>query len=267
MAILFFIALAIVSTGLYSYFTQLPADKLWLVLPLFLAFYIGWLLVYAVAMYLYTLTIKFEPIEKSSRFCRINKVVIASHIRFYAGIRAKYIGLEKIPTDSRFLIVSNHKSNFDPIILLSDLGKYDISFVSKPSNMKIFVAGKVAYNCGTLPINREDNREALKTIIQASEYLKKDICNMAIYPEGTRSKTGEMLPFHAGSFKIAQRAGVPLVIAVTKGTENVKKNFPFRLTRVTFEVLEVLPADKVKAMSTQELSDYSRQLIAKALEE
>jgi len=266
MAVLFFYILALISTGVYCFAAGPGIDRFWILLPLFIAFYIGWLLIYAAFMYLYTLTIKFEPIEKSSRFCRLNTYVIASHICFYAGLKTTFTGLDKLPKDSRYLIVSNHKSGFDPMIILSGMLKYDISFVSKPSNMNIFVAGKVAHGCGTLPINREDNREALKTIIQASEYLKKDICNMAIYPEGTRSKTGEMLPFHAGSFKIAQRAGVPIVVAVTKGTENVKKNFPFKHTAVSFEILEVIPVKTVKAMSTQELSDYSKKLIAEALE-
>ena len=88
---------------------------------------------------------------------------------------------------------------------------------------------------------------------------------MSIFPEGTRSRTGEMLPFHAGSFKIAQRGNAPLAIASISGTEKVFRNFPFRPTHVSFRILETLPAEKVKAMSTQELSEYSRSLIEKSL--
>ena len=54
---------------------------------------------------------------------------------------------------------------------------------------------------------------------------------MCIYPEGTRSHGTAMLPFHSGSFKIAQKAGVPLVIASIEGTENVAKNVLRRPTR------------------------------------
>ena len=76
-----------------------------------------------------------------------------------------------------------------------------------------------------------------------------------------------MLPFHAGSFKIAQRAGVPLVIACVRGTEQVHRNFPWRPTRVTLEILELLPVEQVKAMSTQELAAYSRARMEAALKE
>ena len=74
-----------------------------------------------------------------------------------------------------------------------------------------------------------------------------------------------MLPFHAGSFKIAQRAGVPLVIACLSGTERIHRNFPWRPTAVTLTILEVLPAEQVKAMSTQELSAHSCERMERAL--
>ena len=90
---------------------------------------------------------------------------------------------------------------------------------------------------------------------------------MGIYPEGTRSKTGELLPFHAGSFKVAQKAGVPLAIACSRGTEHVMSNWLKRPTRVELSILEVLPPERVKAMSTQELAAYSREKIEAALQE
>ena len=90
---------------------------------------------------------------------------------------------------------------------------------------------------------------------------------MGIYPEGTRSKTGELLPFHAGSFKVAQKAGVPLVIACSRGTEHVMRNWLRRPTKVELSILEVLPPERVKAMSTQELAAYSRARMEAALKE
>ena len=133
------------------------------------------------------------------------------------------------------------------------------------SNLKIPIAGVIAKNAGFLPIDRENNREALKTILQAAEYLKKGVCNMGIYPEGTRSRTGEMLPFHAGSFKIAQRAGAPVVVACVRGSEKVKRPHLFKSVDVYLDILEVIPAEQVKAMSTNELADYSRSLMEQQL--
>ena len=90
---------------------------------------------------------------------------------------------------------------------------------------------------------------------------------MFIYPEGTRSKGCELLPFHGGSFKLAQKAGVGIAVAATDGTEKVKGNLVFRKTKVTFDVLEFIPAEKVKEAKTAELAEYSRELIAQRLKE
>ena len=174
-------------------------------------------------------------------------------------------GLEKLPKDSRFLLVCNHRSSFDPLATMWALRDYNVSFISKPSNLKIPIVGKLAWGAGYLPINREDNREALKTILQAAEYLKNDVCSMCIYPEGTRSHGTAMLPFHSGSFKIAQKAGVPLVIASIEGTENVAKNVLRRPTRVTLKILEVIDAAEVKAEKTNTLADHSVETIQAAI--
>ena len=97
--------------------------------------------------------------------------------------------------------------------------------------------------------------------------MKRDLCSVGIYPEGTRSKTSELLPFHAGSFKTAQRANVPLAVACVRGTEKIKKRLFLRPTDVYLDILEVIPAAQVKAMSTVELSDYARRRIEEGLKQ
>ena len=175
----------------------------------------------------------------------------------YGGLRPQVTGAEKLP-DTPCLLVCNHRSMFDPLMILGYLKGQNIAFVSKPSNMKIPLIGDIAYAAGFLPIDRENDREALKTILAAAGYLKKGLCSVAIFPEGTRSRSGELLPFHAGSFKIAQRANVPLVIACVRDTEKASRRLFLRPTKVYLDILEVLPAQQVKAMSTHELADYSR---------
>ena len=118
-----------------------------------------------------------------------------------------------------------------------------------------------------LPIDRENNRNALKTILAAADYIKKDICSIAVYPEGTRSKSNQLLPFHAGSFKIAQKANCPLVICSVWGVEKLKFWKYISGNDVYLRILDVVPAEKVKQMSTGELSDYSRSLIEESLKE
>ena len=177
------------------------------------------------------------------------------------GVRADLRGLEKLPTEGRFLFVCNHRSFFDPLIVMAHQNEWNISFVSKPSNMRIPLAGPSAAAAGYLAIDRENDREALRSILTAADYLKRDICSIGIYPEGTRSRTGELLPFHKGSFKIAQRGNVPLVIAGIRGSEKLKQGFLFHPHTVTLEILDLIPAAEVKAASTAELAERSRASI------
>ena len=202
-----------------------------------------------------------KPIDRQKPIYRRGIASISNWLCSWVRVRVTIKGMEKLPKEGRFVLVCNHRSGFDPVVTAAKLKDYNLCFISKPSNLKLPYIGKLAYGAGFLPIDRENDREALKTILTAADYLKKDFCSIVIYPEGTRSKTGEMLPFHAGSFKIAQRAGVPLAIAAIRGSEQVKKNAPFRPTRVELCILELLPAEQVKAMKTPELSTYSREKI------
>lgn len=201
------------------------------------------------------------PIQKQSRLCRWICAAVGQWICGYAGMKPKLIGMDKLPHDRPFLFVCNHRSMFDPLLVMGRLDSYNISFVSKPSNLRIPIAGVTAIQAGFLPIDREDNRAALKTILAAADYLKRGVCSIGIYPEGTRSRNGELGAFHAGSFKIAQKADAPVAICCVRGTEQVAKPLFLVRTRVELEVLEVLDADKVKAMKTTELAAYARDRI------
>ena len=206
-----------------------------------------------------------KPIERQKPIYRRGCAIIAGWLCWWARVRVKLSGADKLPTEGRFVLICNHRSGFDPVVTATWLKAYNLAFISKPSNLKLPYIGKLAYGAGFLPIDRENDRAALKTILTAADYLKRDFCSIVIYPEGTRSKTGEMLPFHHGSFKTAQRAGVPIAVACVRNSEKVKKRLFLRPTDVYLDILEVIPAEKAKAMSTAELSDYSRGLIEEGL--
>lgn len=203
-----------------------------------------------------------RPLSRQSALCRAGCAAISALICEYCNVRAHISGEELLPEGERFLLVCNHRSGFDPLVMMDKLRKHNIAFISKPSNMSIPIGGRLSYGAGFLPIDRENNRNALKTINTAADYLEKDICSMGIFPEGTRTKDGKLHDFHAGSFKIAQKAGAPVVIACVRGTEKVSGNFPRRPTDVFIDILEVLPAEKVKSAHTRELAAYSQGRIA-----
>ena len=90
------------------------------------------------------------------------------------------------------------------------------------------------------------------------DQIRAHTCSFAIYPEGTRSKSGELLPWHAGSLKIAQKANVPIVVATIEGTERIAHNVPWRRTHVYLRIREVIPAETVKATKTNNLTEGIR---------
>ena len=263
MLILAFLLLAFGAAYVY---VRICGFVVWKTALLFAGCFLALNLLYFVVVWVATWFInQSKPISRQNSVCRTGCMYAAYLLTGYAWVRTHVRGLEKLPEPGKFLLVCNHRSMFDPAVIVRKLGKFNISFVSKPSNMKIPLFGTMGYGAGYLAIDRENDRKALSTILTAADYLKRGICSIGIFPEGTRSRGGELLPFHAGSFKIAQKANAPLVISSVRGTEKIKKNLFRRPTDVYLDILEVIPAEKVKAMSTVELAAYSSRLIGENL--
>jgi len=177
-------------------------------------------------------------------------------------IRIHISGIEKIPKNEKVQFVCNHRSNFDPLITWHALKKWKIAFVSKPENFRVPFFGRIIRKCCFLPIDRENPRKAIVTINKAAKLLKKQEVSIGIYPEGTRSKTCRLLPFHNGVFKIAQKAESPIVVLCITGTEKISQRTPFQHTDVYLDVLEVFPTQGVKETKTEMIGTAVRHLIA-----
>ena len=194
--------------------------------------------------------------ENHSRFYRALLNGATAFAMKIMRIRIHTNGLEKVPHDTKnLLFVSNHRSNFDPIITWHIFKKWQPAFVSKASNFKIPIFGRFIRKCCFMAIDRENPRNALKTILKAAELLKKGKVSIGIYPEGTRSKECKLLPFHNGVFKIAQKANADIVVLAVSGTEQIHKNYPFRHTDVYLDVLKVIPAETVRATKTDAIGE------------
>lgn len=167
-------------------------------------------------------------------------------------IRVHVSGAELVP-EQRFLLVCNHRSNFDPILTWYALRNRQLAFISKPENFRIPIFGRIIRRCGFLAIDRENAKNALGTVNEAAQRLRSDAMCIAVYPEGTRSKTGELLPFHNGVFKIAQRADAPIVVCTIRGTEQIRRRTPWRSTDVYLDILQCIDAPSVKELRTAEL--------------
>lgn len=184
-----------------------------------------------------------------------------------ARVKIRKHNMKEAPKKERFLIVSNHQSNFDPMLVFKCFRTYPISCITKPKNLDIPIAGGWIKYAGFIPINRENNYEAVKSITLASKFIKEDKASICIYPEGTRNFDGGLLDFHPGSFKIATKAQCPIAICCTENTKMIKKNFPYHRTVVDFSLLKVLYPEEYNKMTTIEIAEYARNLILNKLNE
>lgn len=181
-------------------------------------------------------------------------------------IHIKVTGKEKLPK-GRFLLVCNHRSKFDPILSWHIFAKENLSFISKPENFKVPIYGRLIHRCCFMPIDRENPRNAIKTVKRAVKLIDDDVASVAVYPEGTRNYGRELLPFHNAMFKIAQKANVPVVVMTVKGTFEIQKNFPLHKSIVNMDIVDVIPAQSVKSLKTNELGDMAAEMMTQRLRE
>ena len=206
--------------------------------------------------------------ERDSRFYRALLDGSTTVILWCLGVRYDISGEDKFPPDGNFLFISNHRSNYDPIIQWTVFRRYKLSFISKKENFRIPIYGRIIHRCCFMPIDRKSPRKAMETVNRAARLLTETENSVGVYPEGKRSKECRLLPFHSGVLKTAQKAGKPIVVSTIEGTENIFRNIKrFRKTVVTIKILETIDAGRVKAAKTSELSDYCAGLMKKELED
>lgn len=199
--------------------------------------------------------------SKNSKYYRFLLDTSTAIVMKMLCIKVKVTGEEKLPVNTRFLIVSNHRSNFDPIVTWYAFKEHRLAFVSKPENFKVPMYGRIIRKCCFLPIDRSDARKAMATVNSAAELLKSGEASVGIYPEGTRNTAEELLPFHNGVFKIAKKAKAPIVVMSVIGTDQIRKNWYKRGSEVKLNVLGVIPAEELAEMKTTQIGEITRELI------
>lgn len=207
-----------------------------------------------------------KPQEKDNPFYRWMIGVLASAAIVLLRMRVHTSGLEKTPKEGRFLLVCNHLNDLDPVTLLAFFPKSQLAFISKRENSGLFVAGKLMHRILCQLINRENDREALKTILKCIDLLKKDMVSIAVFPEGYTSMDEKLHPFRHGVFKIAQKAQVPVVVCTLQNTQKVFRNAArLKPTDVHLHLLAVIPPEEYKGITAVELGERVYQLMAEDL--
>ena len=175
-------------------------------------------------------------------------------------------GKGKIPAEGRFLLVCNHVNNSDPIILLNAFAGHQLAFISKQENKDMFVIGKMMHKLQCQLLNRENDREALKTILKCIQILKEDRASVAVFPEGGIHEDKKFHHFRPGVFKIAQKTQVPIVVCTLKNTRDVIRNMArYKRSDVELNVLTVIRPEEYKDLTTPELADRVYRIMAEDL--
>ena len=159
-----------------------------------------------------------------------------------------------------YVVVSNHES-FADILLISNL-PWEMKWLSKAELFRIPLLGWMMRIAGDVPVRRGFGPSAVEAIEQCRQILRNHVSVM-IFPEGTRSATGRMLPFKDGAFRLAVEAGVPvlpLVIAGT-GTALPKKGWKMGRSHAEVRVLEPVPTEGLTLDDVAGLRNRVRKLI------
>lgn len=257
-------ALGVLLTALV--FVLAPGLSLWWAIPIALG-----MIVLLNGLYLLVVYIYCKRIDMNREYDTIDPGAhrwMMTFLRWLLAVcrvKIRTVNMDIVPREGAFLLVGNHRSAFDPLSTVVAMKDWPLAFISKPENIYKLFVGPVPYKCCFLPIDRENARNALKTINTAAARMKAHACSYGIYPEGTRTRTGKLLEFKPGAFKAAQKAHVPVVVVAVEGSEQVLKRAPLRSTTVTLTYLTVIDADTVKAKRTQELADEVKGMLLEKL--
>jgi 1-acyl-sn-glycerol-3-phosphate acyltransferase len=175
----------------------------------------------------------------------------------------RYVG--RLPADPRrpYVVVSNHES-FTDILLISHL-PWEMKWLSKAELFRIPIMGWMMWLVGDIPVKRGFGPSAIEAMARCRKALANRVSVM-IFPEGTRSRTAELLPFKDGAFRLAIEAGVPILPLAVSGTRTALPKHDWRFGRSVAEV-QVLDPVETAGMSVGDvpaLKQHVRQLIITA---
>lgn len=182
------------------------------------------------------------------------------------GMRLTIEGTEHIQDAGARFFLGNHQSALDiPIVVLALKG--DVRFIAKSTLFRFPVFGWILLRYGYVPVDRTRARVALRSLDRMLQRIQLNPISLAVFPEGTRSYDGRLLPFRKGTMKICRRAGLPVVPFAIDGSYMVNPRDRLRAysgpVRLSFG--RPIPADEVAAMTPSELHDRVREAVAQLL--
>ena len=237
----------------------------WWVLPVaFVGGFLGFLVLAFLFLWAVCALVDFDkPQLHDSKFYRTVANLYIQALPKLARVHIEKEGLEQLPQEGRFLLVCNHLSDADPVLLLQTFPKAQLAFISKRENQSMFLVGKIMHKIMCQMINRENDREALKTILKCIQMIREDQVSVAVFPEGYTSRDGKLHHFRSGVFKIATKTQVPIVMCTVKNTQNIFHNIKrLKKTVVPLHVVGVIQPESYSGRTAVDIAQeaYDRML-------
>jgi 1-acyl-sn-glycerol-3-phosphate acyltransferase len=206
--------------------------------------------------------------------CDTSGRVYAWHARLWAGLalalnrtKVTITGAEHLPTGAT-IFMSNHQSSFDILALLAAMPRR-LHWIAKKELFDIPVFGPSMRRGGYIPLDRGDGRKALQSMDAAADTIRQGKC-VVLFPEGTRTTDGNLLPFKRGGFILARKATVPVVPVTINGSGRVNPANQIRLypgnISITIHPSVVVPTDLSRAEAESWMMEAVRERIESALE-
>ena len=191
--------------------------------------------------------------------------VWARTILFVSRVKIRTTGVENLDTEKSYIFMANHQSNFDILAVFAGV-PFQFRWLAKAELFKIPIFAQGMRGCGYISIDRKNRESAFKSLREAAEKIKNG-ASVMIFPEGTRSKDGKLLPFKKGGFVLSQGAGVPIVPIAITGSLEIMSKTSWRISsgEISISILEPIDTQLYKDKKKEVLMDLVHDHLAEAL--
>ncbi len=180
-----------------------------------------------------------------------------------SGIRVEAEGLDRFDHSKAYIVVSNHQGNFD-ILVLAQYLPFTARFVAKKELFRIPLFAQGMKLAGMIAIDRGNSAQARATLQRTIDVLKNGV-SIIIFPEGTRSKDGQIQRFKKGGFILALETGVPILPVSISGSRHVMQKQSLRLRKGRIKIVFDKPIDPAQYTFEErnKLVQHTRDIIIK----